>query len=261
MPKTKMTTITLCIANHKGGVGKTTTAVTLAAGLAGLGHPTVLVDCDAQGNVAPFLDLEPWPALYELVIQEKPAAEVLQQVAGYPCLGVITGNQDTLEIEDALNRGRRFHPAAAMRDALRHFIKSNISHSTVIILDTAPSLSSLQVSALNAADWLIVPASPEYASETGVAALIQAVAELQAAGSGLDLLGILPTLVDFRSNEHRQTIEELRQAYPGFVLPIVRRLIAIAEAPRQGRPIWDHNPRAAEDYALVLKAVMKGTGL
>lgn len=254
------TALTICVANHKGGVGKTTTSITLATGFAALGHPTILLDCDGQGNVAQFLALEERPALYELVIQEKPPASILQRIEGYPLLGVITGNQDTLEIENALNAGRRFNPTSAMRQALAPFLKCN-GKSTIIILDTAPSLSALQVSALNASNWLIIPASPEYASETGVAALVQAVADLQGVGSHLELLGILPTLVNSRSNEHRQTIIEMRQAFPGLILPPVRRLIAIAEAPRTGKPIWDYDPHAAEDYGLVLANVIKRMGV
>lgn len=250
---------TICIANHKGGVGKTTTAVTLATGLADLGQYVVLVDCDSQGNVAQFLDLESRPALYELVIQEKPPRTLIQEPAGYPLLSVVTGNQDTLEIEDALNRGRRLTPAAALREALRPFREA--SWPPVIILDTAPSLSALQVSALSGADWLIVPAAPEFASETGVSALVQAVADLQQAGSKLDLLGILPTMVDRRSNEHKQGLADLEAAYPDFVLPAVRRLIAIAEAPREGKPIWAYNGQAAEDYGLVLAEVKRRVGL
>lgn len=252
--------ITICIANHKGGVGKTTTAINLATGFADLGHPTILLDCDGQGNVAQFLALEPRPALYELVIQEKPPASVLQRLDDYPLLGIITGNQDTLEIENALNSGRRFSPGSAIRNALTPFLKCN-GKSTIIILDTAPSLSAIQVSALNAADWLIIPASPEYASETGIAALVQAVADLQEVGSQLELLGILPTMVDSRSNEHKQTILELRQAFPSLILHPVRRLIAIAEAPRAGQAIWNYDPRAAEDYGAVLAGVIKRIGV
>jgi chromosome partitioning protein len=254
--------ITLVIANHKGGVGKTTSAVNLATGLAGFGYPTVLVDCDGQGNVAQFLALERRPALYELVIQEKAPAAVLQRVEGYPLLGVVTGNQDTLEIEHALNTGRRFQAATAIRNALRPFLSRNGNGKpTVVVIDTAPSLSAIQVSALNAADWLIIPASPEYASETGISQMVQAVADLQAAGGNLNLLGILPTMVDFRSNEHKQTLVELRTSFPDLVLPPVRRRIAIAEAPRAGRPIWDYNGVAANDYGLALSETISRTGL
>lgn len=255
----KATVIT--IANHKGGVGKTTTAVTLATGLAGLGHPTVLIDCDGQGSVAHFLALEARPALYELIVQERPATAIVQPVKGYPLLRVVTGNQDTFEVEDALNRGRRLSPATAFQVALQPFHTNGKAKPTVIVLDTAPSLSSIQTSALNASDWLLIPASPEFASEMGVAALVRAVAELQELGSGLNLLGILPTMVDLRSKEHRQTINDLEAAFPGMVLHRVRRLIALAEAPRKGRAIWNYDLPGGEDYGVVLNQVIERAGL
>jgi len=171
----KPTTISIVIANHKGGVGKTTTAITLATGLATLEYPVVLVDCDGQGNVAHFLHLEERPALYELVIQEKQPESILQQKEGYQTLGIITGNQDTLEIEDALNRARRIQIDTALINALAPFAGRNGGRPTIIIVDTAPSLSNIQVAALYAADWLLIPAIPEYASENGLIALVETV--------------------------------------------------------------------------------------
>lgn len=252
-------TYTICISNHKGGVGKTTTAVNLASGLAALEYPTILVDCDPQGNLASFLGLEPGPGFYDLLVTRAKPGEVVQRV-GSSKLGLVAGDSSTVDVETLLRTSSRFKPATALQEALRPFGGGG-SKPTMIILDTAPSLSSVQVTALAAADWLIIPASPEYASETGITALVQAVAQLQEAGSALNLLGILPTMVDARSNEHKQTILDLGQAFPGLVLPPVRRLIAIAEAPRQGKSIWDYAPNAAEDYALVLSAVLKRIGL
>jgi chromosome partitioning protein len=127
---------------------------------------------------------------------------------------------------------------------------------TAVIVDTAPSLSNIQVSALNAADWLIIPAIPEYAAETGVAALAQTVAALQEAGGKINLLGVLPTMVDSRSREHAETIARWRERFPGLVLPMVRRLIAFGKAPGAGEPIWDYAPNAAEDYAEMMAAIL-----
>jgi len=253
--------LTLCIANHKGGVGKTTTAVNLATGLAGLGFPTVLVDCDPQGNVASFLGMEPAPGLYDLLVARAKPAEVIERVKDSP-LGIIPGDASTVDVETLLRTSPRMKPTTVLRQALDPFYSNGRGGKpTVIVLDTAPSLSSVQVAALSAADWLLVPASPEYASETGISAVIQAVADLQAIGVNLQLLGILPTLVDARSREHRETIASLKAAFPGLVLPAVRRRIAIAEAPGRGLPIWDYEPKAAGDYAAVLNEVLKRTGL
>ncbi len=259
-----MKTVTITIANHKGGVGKTTTSVTLATGLADLGYPTVLADCDPQGNAASFLGLEPRPSLYELVVEHQKPAEVVRKIEGYKKLGVIAGDSATVDLETLLRTSLRFNPTTVLRDALRPFhTNGNGGKPTIIILDTAPSLSSIQVAALSAADWLVIPTSPEFAAETGIAALAEAVSELQSAGANLNLLGILPTMVDKRSREHRETIADLTEAFPGLVLPSVRRLIALAEAPREGAPIWSYAPKseAAIDYAAVLQEVITRAGL
>jgi chromosome partitioning protein len=259
----KNTVIT--VANHKGGVGKTTTAVSLATGLADLGYPTILIDCDPQGNTAAFLGLDPEPGLYELVVEHRRPAEVIRHMAdmGYPKLGLIPGDEATVDLETLLRTSPRLNPATAFREAFQPFQTNGRNGQTVIVLDTAPSLSSVQVAALSAADWLVIPTSPEYAAETGIGALVNAVDELRQSGADLNLLGVLPTMVDTRSKEHYQTITELREAFPDLVLPLVRRLIALAEAPRAGQPIWSYAPKseAALDYAAVLKEVINRAGL
>lgn len=255
-----MKKITICIANHKGGVGKTTTAVTLGSGLAALDYPTVIIDCDPQGNVASFLGRDPAPGLFDLLVHRTKATDLVERI-GESKLFIIPGNDTTVDVETLLrtSTSSRFNPATAMRDALASFISNG--KPTVIILDTAPSLSSVQIAALSAADWLLIPASPEYASETGIGALAAAIGELQAGGCGVRLLGVLPTLVDPRSREHKATIADLHDAFPGLVLPPVRRLIALAEAPRAGKTIWDYNEDAARDYAAVLAEVKRRVGL
>lgn len=284
-----MSATIITIANHKGGVGKTTTAVSLAAGLAELNYRVVLVDCDPQGNVAHFLGLPPGPGLFRLVVQGAKPADVIQR-AGRTRLGVIPGDQSTIVLERLLQDPTTglFDPATALADALQPFRANRrqryarsipTSNSTsgrgnqkqavapagqaIIILDTAPSLSSVQLAALNAADWLLIPATPEFAAEAGIGALARAVRDLKELGANLDLLGVLPTMVDRRSNEHRQTIADLHAAFAGLVLPEVRRLIALAEAPRSGLPIWTYAPKseAALDYAAVLQEVINRVDL
>jgi len=251
---------TLVVANHKGGVGKTTTAVTLATGLADLGRRVLLVDTDPQGNVASFLGLEPAAGLFELVVSRRPVGEVAVSVGDYPNLWVILSDESTVDINTLLVSGsRRLKTRTAIADALAPVWQDG---KTIVIVDTAPSLSAVQVSALAASDWLIVPAIPEFASEAGIAQLAEAVLELREQGSDLQLLGILPTLVLTRSREHQHTRAELRDAFPGLVLPPVRRLIALGEAPRAGRSIWAYAPRAeaAKDYAAVLREVVRRAG-
>jgi chromosome partitioning protein len=248
---------TIVIANQKGGVGKTTTACSLATGLADLSYQTVLIDCDPQGNVAAFLREAPSAGLYELVVEQRPFEKVAYPLTklGYPTLRLVAGDSTTVDLETLLRSSPLVQPATALRKAIRPCC---VNGQTTVILDTAPGLSSVQLAALYAADWLIIPACPEFASEVGISALVETIDELRASGATLDLLGILPVLVDGRSREHRQTIADLSAAFPGLILPPVRRLIALAEAPRSGLPIWQYAPNseAALDYAAVLKEVM-----
>lgn len=249
--------VTITIANHKGGVGKTTTAVTLATGLAALGHPVLIVDCDPQSNIARFVAEDDTDGLYDLVIRQMTP----EQLVGEPVIlpgewRHILGGPRTVDVETMLRTSRHLDPMTALKAPLADF-RSSDGRPVVVILDTAPSLSSVQVAALSAADFLIVPATPEYASETGITQLAQAVVDLQQQGAGVQLLGILPTMVDPRVREHRETILALRQAFPDLVLWPIRRLIAIAEAPRAGLPIWEYDRRAAEDYAKLLNQVVR----
>jgi chromosome partitioning protein len=259
---TKATVIT--IANHKGGVGKTTTAVNLATGFAGLGYPTVLVDCDPQHNVTDFLGMQPGPALFDMIVHHTPATSLFQRYKDSKLVVLPSDTASTVDLETLFRTpAARLNPATAIKHALKPFLSNGNGKPTTIIIDTAPSLSSIQISALAAADWLIIPATPEYASETGISALVQAVADLQETGAGLQLLGILPTMVTATA-EHRQTIEALRDAFPGLVLIPIRRRIAIAEAPGRGQPIWEYDPRpdgAGADYAALLGEVIRRVGL
>jgi chromosome partitioning protein len=253
---------TIAIANQKGGVAKTTTAISLATGLAELGYQTLLVDGDPQGNVAAFLGQESAPGLYELLVEQRPLEKAAHLLAGsgYPSLSLVAGDSTTVDLETLLRTSPLLQPATALRAALQPFLATP---QTAVILDTAPGLSSVQLAALYAADWLIIPTCPEFAAEVGLSAMIETIDELKSDGANLDLLGILPVLVDARSREHRQTILELQAAFPGLVLPPVRRLIALAEAPRSGRPIWRYAPNseAALDYAAVLKEVIQRVGI
>lgn len=248
-------TTRLVIANHKGGVGKTTTAVTLATGLAALGYRVVLIDCDPQGNVAAFLGLEPGGDLFDLVIAHRSLSETTVTVPEYDNLSVVRGDATTVDINTLLVSGS---PRLTIQNAIAAPL-TNLDREgyEVAILDTAPSLSATQLAALMAADWLIIPATPEFASESGVANLAQTVIRIQEQNGNAQLLGILPTMVDSRSKEHAQTIEEMERTFPDLVLPLVRRLIALGEAPRAGKPIWTYAPKseAAKDYADVLREV------
>jgi len=108
---------------------------------------------------------------------------------------------------------------------------------------------------------LIIPTTPEYQGETGVAALVEMARKLQREGYPLNLLGILPTIVDLRTREHAEIIEEFEDHFPGLVLPPIRRRIAIAETPGRHQTIWEYDPANAQDYADLGDQVVERIGL
>jgi len=250
------------IANAKGGVTKTTTAVTLATGLAGMGHRTLLMDLDSQpGNATVFLGLKRAPGLFNLVVAKRPLKECLTAVPNYPHLRLIASDDSTLTVNVVLSSPAQNVP---LKDALRRAMEPLAGNGSLhVIIDTAPSLNHLQVAALGAADYLLVPTTPEYASEAGVNQIAQVAQELKKQGSNLRLLGVLPAMIDRRTKEHKRAMEELEAVFGDLLYPEIGKTIRLGEAPRQGVPIWDHAPKseAAQDYARVLKRFMQDVGL
>lgn len=242
----------ITIANQKGGVGKTTTAVTLASGFAALGKRVLLIDTDVQGNVAHFLGLEPADDLFQVLMNDQSIAEIAVQVPNLHYLYVVRSFRKTAAIEATFSASADimgWTKANLLSDPL-----AQVDDYDLVFIDTAPALSSIQEAALYASDHLIIPAIPEYASEAGIAQLAATVRDLDAR---VTLLGVLPTMVDSRSREHADTIAEIEEAFPELVLPKIRRLIALGEAPRAGVPVWWYGPNseATKDFAAVLSEV------
>lgn len=250
---------TVAISNAKGGTGKSTTAVSLATGLAGMGYNTLLVDLDAQpGNATAFLGLERYPGLFNLLVAKRPPSECVLSVDDYPHLGVVASDDETFNVNLHLSS-----PMArvAPRDALRQAL-DRLNGCRFVVLDCAPSLSHLMFAALGAADYLLVPSTPEWAGEVGVGQVAQVARELQEQGGDLRLLGILPVMVDKRTKEHARALDEMRETFGDLVYPAVGRTIRLGEAPRAGVPIWEHAPdsTAARDYSRVLRRFLEDMG-
>jgi len=227
---------TLAIVNQKGGVGKTTTAVTLGHGLAIAGANVLLVDLDAQGNVGDALGLEKNGGLYRLLFENGSAAI---QASGRERLDVVMGNHSTVEAKSRL-AGMDFREYA-LREALSRF--DDTYH--VVILDVAPGVDILQVAALVACDAYLIPVELSHLAVVGASAALSSAAELMRRSQGACgyFLGVLPTMWERTTNESHQQLEALVELFGEGGWPPILVDVKAREAPAHGRTLWEYAPQ------------------
>ena len=246
---TIMTTRIVVIANQKGGVGKTTTAISLGATLAAYERQVLLVDFDPQSNCSSGLgyrDTSGGPTSYDLVLGEA-TVKTAAQPTEFPHLTLIpaTPNLAGAEVELVGMVGREFR----LRDAL----SGDQSNSyDFVLVDCPPSLGLLTVNALTAADGLLVPIQCEYFAMEGVSMLMSTVDDVRRfLNPRLTIDGILLTMYDERTNLAQQVADEVRGVFGDLVFEtLVPRNVRLAEAPSFGRPIhaYDLRSRGSQAY-------------
>jgi chromosome partitioning protein len=237
---------TLAIVNQKGGVGKTTTAINLAAALGALEHRVLLVDCDPQGNATRGVGLRATaPHLYHAISGEVPVAEAVRP-SGFPNLDLLPTDRNLVGVEvEFVGLDRWEYRLQATLEPL------STAYDT-ILLDCPPSLGHLTVNALTAANGVLVPLQCEYFALEGISELVSTVRRVKATlNPGLEIAGILLTMYDDRTNLSKQVADEIRRHFPGQVYnAIVPRNVRLAEAPSHGLPIfqYDIKSRGAQAY-------------
>jgi chromosome partitioning protein len=241
------------IQNFKGGVGKTTTAVNLAHGLALRHRKVLLVDLDHQGNAADMLGLKigkHQPTLYNLLVEDLTYDEVMLEAR--PSLFLIPSDKRTALAENII-------AAQAGRELMLKVRLAPLTDFEYVILDCPPALNVLHNNALLYSNELLLPVDMDRLALQGAKGILDSAAELAKVFSDrATLCGVLPTFVDRRTNITHQALRMIEVAYGNNVLPSVRSDARFRQAAAQGKTIfeYDSHSKGAEDYAAVADAVL-----
>lgn len=250
----KIVALTVALANQKGGVGKTTSAVALGAAFTEAGRRTLLVDLDPQACLTYSLGLDPEAldgTIHDVLVGRVPLGKTIHQLDE---ADLVPSNIDLAGAEAYLltRTGREYALHTALEDIKIHY--------DWILLDCPPSLGILTIIALTAADEVIIPLQCEALSHRGVGQLLDTIDDVKRlTNRRLEVRGILPTMYDGRTQHAREILEDVGRRYklPVFAPP-VRKSIRFAEAPRAGRSILKFSPGhpGAEAYRQIARSVL-----
>jgi chromosome partitioning protein len=248
-------TITITVANQKGGVGKTTTAVNLAHGLVKEGKRVLLVDLDPQGQCATILGLKPEPGAFNLLVAEESTNRVVR-LTDRPGLYVILGDKKTATAQTVLSIQRS--PVSFTASKLQPAAQAD--QLDYIILDTSPSVGELQEQALWAADGVLIPCSTDYLASDGVFSIVSTLKKIR---QDFDwkgqVIGILPTFYDEVTRESKATLSDLGKRFSGMLLEPIHRATVLRECAVEGKTIFELSPasRAASQYGRLVQFVLQ----
>ena len=248
----------IAIANQKGGVGKTTTAVNLSACIGSLGKHVLLIDMDAQANCTSGLGFEKSPneSLYPVLLGESTLEEKIKET-DYDGVSLIPSEFDLCAAEVELARmsfdagsGDPDHHLTWLKEALNPIVKRR--RFDVVLIDCPPSLGKLTLSVLIAANSLLIPLQCEYYSLEGISSITGLMEQLKTSkvNKNLELIGVLMTMFDSRTNLSRMVVNEVREHFGDKVFrTVIPRATRVAESPSHGKPILYYDPYSAGSVA------------
>lgn len=252
--------VVIAITNQKGGVGKTTSAVNLAYYIAKSGKNTLLIDYDPQGNATSGLGIDKREletgTMSDVMLETKTLQEVILETK-HRNLSVAPATPQLANTEVELaKQSRKF---SRLKNAI-----ANVQGYDVVIIDCPPSLSLLTVNALIAARYVLLPVQAEFYALEGLGQLLETMKLIrEKMNPTLDLVGVLPTMVDGRTTLSNQVYDEIVKHFPGKVFQnVIPRNIRLAEAPSHGVPIgaYDRFSKGARAYKAVAKELLERVG-
>jgi chromosome partitioning protein len=245
----------IVIPNHKGGTGKTTTAISVASSAALRGFRVLIVDFDPQGQAATALGLPQENGVFNLLVGASTNPFQWIRRTGRENLDILPGDRTTASAQVVINAENR--PIDAIKTAVRKLAKAY----DYIVFDTAPSVGGIQERAIYAASLVIIPTATEFLSLDGLAKMTTTLGALREVHRWEGrLIGILPTFYDEQTRESRESMTQLQDAFPERILSPIHRATILRECAAEGKTVFEMNPqhRAAREYeALATLAVRK----